>query len=100
MVFLTECFIHVGIEKIHTARKGCAMVFFVVSGSFFFLLCSPQFDAYQTASSDAIAFKLILNKAWVFPFLCNWCIGKLVNWEVKCICDQKVAKGHLWHRST
>ena len=54
-------------------------VFFVVSG-FFSPLCSPQFDAYQTAS-DAIAFKLILNKAWVF--FCNWCIGKLVNWEVK-----------------
>ena len=76
MVFLTECFIHVGIEKIHTARKGCATVFFVVSGSFF-PLCSPQFDAYQTASNDAIAFKLVLNKAWVFSF---FVIGALGNW--------------------
>ena len=52
-------------------------VFFVVSG-FFSPLCSPQFDAYQTASSDAIAFKLILNKAWVFFYF--FVIGALGNW--------------------
>ena len=46
-------------------------------GVFFSPLCSPQFDAYQTAS-DAIAFKLILNKAWVF--FSFFVIGALGNW--------------------
>ena len=60
-------------------REKDVLRFSLSSRGLFFPLCSPQFDAFQTASSDAIAFKLILNKAWVFPF---FVIGALGNWWI------------------